>query len=238
MNHKHLPAWLEKNVLFRKLFLLRKLFLTKRKFTHHGQCAEDTAIARFFPKRHKGFFVDVGCFHPVKYNNTYRFYRQGWRGINIDIDSIKIEGFRMLRPGDVSLARAVSDRQGEITYWTNGFYSPTVTLDKDFAESERRNKKDYRPRKVPADRLTNIIDGTKYKDQPIDLLTIDVEGHDYHVLQSLDFDRYRPQLIAVETQLETLDAVLQDNTFRFLQEKGYALVNWVGMTLMFRRKKG
>ena len=235
MNHKHLPGWLERNVLFRKLFLLRKLFLTKRKFSHHGQCAEDTAIARFFPKRYKGLFVDVGCFHPVKYSNTYRFYKQGWRGINIDIDAIKIEGFKMIRPGDVSLARAVSDQQGEITYWTNGFYSPTVTLDQDFAESEKRNKKDYRPRTVQADRLTQIIDDTKFKDQAIDLLTIDVEGHDYYVLKSLDFDRYTPQLIAVETQLETLDAVMAGDTFRFLQEKGYVLVNWVGMTLMFKR---
>lgn len=222
-------------MLFRKLFLLRKLFLTRRKFSHHGQCAEDTALARFFPKRYRGFFVDVGCFHPVKYNNTYRFYRQGWRGVNIDIDSIKIEGFCMVRPGDISLARAVSDQRGELTYWTNGFYSPTVTLDKDFAESERRNKKDYRPRTVRADRLSNILDETKYKDQPIDLLTIDVEGHDYHVLKSLDFDRYAPRIIAVETQLETLRAVQAEPTYRFLREQGYDLVNWVGMTLMFRK---
>ena len=235
MNHKHLPPWLEGNMLFRKLFLIRKLFLTKRRFAHHGQCAEDTALARFFPKRHKGFFVDVGCFHPVKYNNTFRFYKRGWRGINIDIDAIKIEGFRMVRPGDTSLARAVSDQQGELTYWTNGFYSPTVTLDKDFAESEKRNKKDYRPRKVLADRLTNIIDGTPYQDRQIDLLTVDVEGHDYQVLKSLDFDRYAPRIIAVETQLETLEDVMQDDTYLLLSARGYDLVNWVGMTLMFRK---
>ena len=51
-------------------------------------------FTRFFPKKYKGFFVDVGCFHPIKYNNTYRLYRKGWRGVNIDIDAIKIEGLK------------------------------------------------------------------------------------------------------------------------------------------------
>lgn len=236
MNHTHLPAWLERNFIFRKLFLLRKLFLSRRKFSHYGQNAEDVAIARFFSKRYKGFFVDVGCFHPMKYNNTYRLYKKGWRGINLDIDSIKIEGFNLIRPGDTNLARAVSNQSGELTYWTNGFYSPTVTLDRAFAESEKRNKKDYRPKTVKAERLTQIIDATKHKNQAIDLLSVDVEGHDHQVLQSLDFERYSPRLIVVETQLETLEEVMREATYLLLKEHNYDLVNWVGMTLMFRKR--
>ncbi len=126
-NYSHPPGWLADNWLFRKLFLLRKLYLSKRKFTHYSQFAEDISIVRHFPPGFSGFFVDVGCFHPVKYNNTYRFYRKGWRGINVDIDPIKIEGFDMLRPEDHNVARAVSSEPGELDFWTNGFYSLTVT---------------------------------------------------------------------------------------------------------------
>src|SRR5437868_1700164 len=32
----------------------------------------------------KGFYVDVGCFHPVQMSNTLAFYKQKWSGINID----------------------------------------------------------------------------------------------------------------------------------------------------------
>src|SRR5205085_2313829 len=32
----------------------------------------------------EGFYVDVGAYHPVILSNTYFFYLNGWRGINLD----------------------------------------------------------------------------------------------------------------------------------------------------------
>ena len=231
-DYAHLPAWLENNRLFRKIFLLRKLFLTKRKFSHYAQFAEDVAIIRQFHKGYKGFYVDVGCFHPVKYNNTYRLYRRGWRGVNIDIDTIKIEGFNMVRPGDVNIASAVSSEPGEFTYWSNGFYSLTITLDEAFAAG----KPGYRKKTVKADTLTNILDRTKFRGRQIDVLTVDAEGYDYEVLRSLDFGRYAPRLVAVETHHSTFDGVKNDELCQLLTGQGYVLANWVGLTLLFRRK--
>ncbi len=237
LNHTHFPDWLANSWLFRKLFLLRKLFLVQKRFSHHGQMAEDVALKMFFPKKYVGFFVDVGCFHPVKYNNTYAFYKRGWRGVNIDIDEVKIEGFRMIRPKDTNVCNAVSDTEGEVTYWTNGFYSPTVSLSEDFTKGERVQKHRYVAKTTQARSLTAILDDTPYRDQTIDLLTVDVEGHDYQVLRSLDFERYSPTIIAVETQEADFAKVQAEETFRFLSEQGYELVNWVGMTLVFKREK-
>jgi len=232
LSYQHLPDWLTGNWLFRKLFLIRKLFLTRTHRRHYGQSGEDIFIVRQFDKNYKGFFVDVGCFHPTKYNNTFRLYRRGWRGVNIDIDKIKVEAFQMRRPADTNIQRAVSSQAGEITYWTNGFYSLVVTLDEDF--TKERTKYDYRPHQVKADTLTHILDETNYRDRKIDFLTVDAEGHDLPVLQSLDFDRYQPHLIAVEVQERTLEEVLETELYRFLKSKGYSLVNWVGQTLMFK----
>ncbi len=233
LNYSHLPAWLERNKLFRALFLFRKLFLIQSSFRHYSQFAEDVSIIRHFPKRYKGVFVDVGCFHPVKYNNTYRLYKKGWRGVNIDIDEIKIAGFKIRRPKDVNIACAVSDRPGELNYWSNGFYSLTITLDEAFAAG----KPGYIAKKVQADTLNNILGRTKYRDSRIDFLTIDVEGHDYQVLQSFDLEKYAPRLIAVETHQVTLEAVMQEAVYQYLTGAGYSMVNWVGLTLLFKRNE-
>lgn len=233
LNYSNLPGWLENNKIFRTLFLLRKLFIIKKSFRHYSQFAEDISVARYFPKRYKGFFVDVGCFHPVKYNNTYKLYKKGWRGVNIDIDSIKIAGFNILRPKDINVACAVSDHKGEVNYWSNGFYSLTITLDEKFAAG----KDGYVAKKVQADTLTNILDKTKYKDKQIDFLTIDAEGHDFIVLKSLDIDRYRPRVIAIETHVESLEEVMEEKRFKYLVDKGYFMANWVGLTLLFRLKE-
>ena len=231
LNYSNLPDWLANNRLFRGVFLFRKLFFIKKRFRHYSQFAEDVSIIRHFPKKFKGFFVDVGCFHPVKYNNTYRLYRKGWRGVNIDIDSIKIAGFKVLRPGDVNVTSAVSNQQGELPYWSNGFYSLTITLDEAFAAG----KEGYIQKTVQANTLSNILDATKYKGQTIDFLSVDAEGHDLQILQSLDFERYQPRLIAVETHKERLDELQEDPLFHYLSEKGYSMVNWVGLTLLFKR---
>ena len=85
--------------------------------------------------------------------------------------------------------------------------------------------------------MNNILDGTKYKDRPIDFLTVDAEGHDYQILSSLDFQRYQPKLIAVETHKTTLDEVMKEDLYLYLTSLGYIMVNWVGLTLLFRRKE-
>ena len=235
LNHSHLPAWLEKSWIFRKLFLIRKLFLTRNRFSHYGQMGEDIALKKFFPKKYKGFYVDVGCFHPIKYNNTYYFYKKGWRGINIDIDQIKIEGFQLVRPKDTNISCAISNEEGSVSYWSNGFYTPTITLDRSFAESKEGKKYQYREKTTQAKRLTTIIDESPYKDRTIDLLSVDVEGYDYHVLRSLDFQRYAPKIIAVESQSDDFKIIQEEDLFKFLKEQGYQLANWVGMTLIFKR---
>ncbi|MDA1116941.1 MAG: FkbM family methyltransferase [Proteobacteria bacterium] len=64
---------------------------------------------------------------------------------------------------------------------------------------------------------------------------IDVEGHEEAVLRSLDFARYRPALILVETHAPTLARMQQEGKYRLLtQELGYELVNWTGLTAFFR----
>lgn len=227
LNNGSVPAWLERNVVFRKVFLLRKLFVTRLSQRHYAQFGEDIALARLFGFLDRGFFVDVGCFHPIQHSNTWALYRRGWRGINIDVDAIKIEGFDIVRPGDTNIACAVSDHDGETTYYRRGLYSLVSSLDGSNGRRERSEAKT-----VPCATLTTILDRSAYKDRPIDFLSVDVEGHDLAVLESLDFDRYRPQVIAVESFAKTLPDVEQTPVYRWLVARGYALVGWCGLSLL------
>lgn len=207
--------------------------MTKTKFAHYAQFAEDVTIGRLSEKINKGFFVDVGCFHPKKRNNTWLLYKKGWRGINIDIDSIKIEGFDIIRPGDINIHSAVSDKKGETSYWSNGFYSLTTSLDASFVDG----KKGYIQKTAECDTLTGIIDSSKFNGRKVDFLSVDVEGHDLSVLQSLDFDRYDPSLIAVEIHSSVFSDVEKTELYTFLVDKDYCLVGWCGLTLLMANKE-
>jgi len=229
INHSHLPSWLENNKVFRFLFLLRKLYFTKAKRSHYSQFAEDVSINRLFPKKYKGFFVDVGCFHPKKYNNTWTLYKRGWRGINIDIDAIKITGCNVVRPSDTNIVCAVSNNEGVISFYTSGFYSLTASLNADFAEQHKRN---FVKKETTCKPLSKIIDETKYKDRQIDFLSVDAEAHDLEVLKSLDFERYEPKVIAVESHLPVFSDIEQSPLYVYIISMGYSLVGWCGLTLI------
>jgi len=225
-NHQSI---IDRNRFARILYLIKKMYLTKSRFGHYSQFGEDISVTGMFPKELKGFFVDVGCFHPIKHNNTWKLYkRRDWRGINIDVDAIKIEGFNLIRPHDINVNCAVSNKEEEISYWTNGDYSHTSSLSSSFVSE----KGGYTQKTTNSYKLTSIIDNTKYKDQKIDYLTVDAEGHDLEVLESLDFDRYYPSLIAVETYKAVLSDVEKTDLYQFLFTRGYRLIGWCGLTLL------
>ena len=54
-----------------------------RSFTF-SQEGEDLLINRILNNKSEGFFIDIGAHHPIRFSNTYFFYRKGWRGINVD----------------------------------------------------------------------------------------------------------------------------------------------------------
>ena len=61
---------------------------------------EDLVLADLTKNIAEGFYVDVGCYHPLHLNNTYLLYKKKWNGINIDISEFSIKLFNYLRPDD------------------------------------------------------------------------------------------------------------------------------------------
>ena len=64
---------------------------------YYSQYGEDKEIAKFFEKKRNGVYFDIGCFHPIKYSNTYFLFKKGWRGTNIDVNETSIELFNICR---------------------------------------------------------------------------------------------------------------------------------------------
>lgn len=224
------PLCLERNWLFRKLYVLRRLLHHTRRSYHSNTDSfiRNTCVEHLQSRgvtSQKGFFVDVGCCHPIKGNTTYILYESGWNGINIDMDEIKIEAFNLRRPRDINIACAVSEKVGELKYWRKGLWSIYNSLES--------REEGFREMKVRTDTLTNLIDSTSYKDCPIDFLSVDAEGHDLAVLQSLDFNRYCPKVVCVETWDANLEDMMQSELYGFMMAKGYGLVNWISSNLIF-----
>jgi FkbM family methyltransferase len=184
---------------------------------------EDLNILNFFKDKRDGFYVDVGCFHPIDRNNTYLLYLKNWRGINIDISQFSIDLFNFLRPDDFNLKCAVSEKNQMIKTYFQKELSQLSTTDELQAKKAFQGK--IKTQEVQSYSLDQIIENSKFCNKEIDLLDIDVEGADYQVLLGLNFEKYKPKLICIEIHNENLE---NDVVYKFLSNKGYKHI-WSGV---------
>lgn len=215
------------------LYLLRKTFLTAASRRHYSQYGEDVVLRDWFHDHPPGVFVDVGCYHPRKFSNTYWLYKRGWRGVNIDIDPLKIQAFRLARPHDINILAGVGDQETTATVYRFGKYGLGTTIDPDLAAATREPLREKQTVQIRT--LESILAETPWKDAPIDLLSIDVEGMDLAVLRGFDLARHHPKLIMIELHADAIGDVLESGLHRYLSERDYVLCNWVGLTLFYRR---
>jgi hypothetical protein len=75
---------------------------------------------------------------------------------------------------------------------------------------------------VPVRTLDRLLEEANAP-QPIDFMSVDVEGHEIEVLRGFDFVRWRPRLILLEDHVTGLDK------HRFLTAAGYSLMRRTGL---------
>jgi FkbM family methyltransferase len=188
------------------------------------------------PRIPKGFYVDVGAFSPKQASNTYYFYRRGWRGINIDAAPGSMEAFRWIRRRDVNLEVAISDSEGEASlyFWSTHAYTNTLSVSH-AKEHERLSGAKPSQLRVRTRTLTSVLDEHPPRGMAIDFLSVDVEGHDLQVLRSLDWTRYRPELVLVEDHSAELKEVASSAITTLLHGAGYSVHAWIPPTVVYRR---
>ena len=184
---------------------------------------EDTAILDYFKDKKSGFYVDVGCYHPVHRNNTYLLYKQNWRGINIDVSQFSVELFDHLRPDDLNYNCAVSNKNETVKLFFQKELSQLSTTENDQAKKVFQGN--IKEKEIQAFTLDEILNRDKYKNVKIDFLNIDVEGADFKVLNGLSFQKFNPELICVEIHDKEIK---ESKIYNFLKDKNYQLI-WSGV---------
>ena len=100
--------------LFKNFYYFYNIYIRNFKFLKRGtQFGEDEFVVNLFEKNFRGKFLDIGCYHPTRHNNTYLMYKNGWSGINIDLNPLTIELFKFMRPSDININIAISDSESE-----------------------------------------------------------------------------------------------------------------------------
>ena len=224
---KNIKNWIIKTYPFNKLYFFLKIVKKSKKRYYYADNGEDVIIKSLFNHKKNGFYLDVGCYHPIRASLTYMLYKKGWKGVNIDISEESINLFKIARSKDVNLNIGISNKKGENYYYQSGHINQANS----FKVYENAKKV-----KVKISTLDDII--KKLEINKIDFLNIDAEYRDFEALQGISLESVRPTLIAIEDadRYDMADVMISD-VYKYLISKNYFLFSRTVCTSFYLDKK-
>lgn len=201
---------------------------------YYAEYGEDSIVNCLIHYKREGIYVDVGAFHPKRLSSTYYFYKkQHWSGIIVEPNPVNCALFQKYRPRDIIVNMGAAKTKSELTYYMFEDASQN-TFSEEFKEDRVKEEMAVIDQKIiPVKPLSEILDENLLKGQMIDYLNIDVEGLDLEVLQSNDWERFRPSVITVEDIRFDIEKPTSSDIFNFLKEQNYNLRSVSHITLVF-----
>lgn len=192
--------------------------------TSYSQAGEDVIVDFLFQQIGiQPTYLELGTNHPRIGNNTYIFYRRGCSGVLVEANPSLVPSIRKLRRRDVVLNVGVSSgEEAVMKYYV--FSDPSINTFDATVAREREQSSTVKLLSVMYIQLMSIngIIGKYFTSTP-DFLSIDIEGLDLAVLQSLDIEKHPIPVICAETCLysETLVREKDRSIEKYLASKGY-----------------
>ncbi len=173
-------------------------------YSQHGQ---DKYLEKNIFKNFKnGFFVDVGAHDGVSINNTLYFEKtHNWSGINVEPIPSVFEKLVINRPNNMNINCAVCNRDGETEFLCNTGYTEMISGLKDTFDSRHLARLSRENQhmgskteiiKVNTKKLETIFE--EHNVSRVHYLSIDVEGAEFEVIKSINFNKVFIDVIGFE----------------------------------------
>ncbi|WKN40722.1 FkbM family methyltransferase [Tunicatimonas pelagia] len=167
----------------------------------YAQSGEDVIVHHLFKSLGIDYpsYIDIGAHHPFHISNTALFYDNGCRGINIEPDPAKFKLFEKYRSQDVNLNIGIGAIEEKADFYVMSVNTlNTFSKEEAYRLDRETNYKIVDKLTLEVNTVKNIV--RKYCNNIFpDFLSLDVEGLDEVILQSIDFTQSKPTVICVET---------------------------------------
>ncbi len=187
----------------------------------YSQYGEDSIILTFLNLNQISDvnYMDIGANHPYLLNNTALLYENGFCGVNIEPDPTSFKEIQRNRLKDINLNFGIHEKAGDLI-----FYQFENSVFNTFSEEEasllqKKNMKLKAVKKIQVKTYNYVVE--KFLDgKPPTILFLDAEGLDETIVDSINFDKYSPMIICVETFAYGI-GVKNYNLIKKIQDYGY-----------------
>ena len=186
----------------------------------------DLKMEKYFKDIFNGFYIECGANDGVSQNNTlYYNQKYNWKGLLVEANPDIYNICKINRPNDIVENYAlVSSSYADKTI--KGYFK-NISLNGQCIDGNKYSDKTLSTEQITevnAITLTELLD--KHDIKKIDLFSLDVEGYEINVLDGLNFEKYRPKYILIETttcenKREEIENYLSNKKYKFLERLSY-----------------
>lgn len=201
---------------------------------YYSQFNQDAFVyENYFKERTDGIFVDIGAYDGIIGSNSLFFEKLGWQGVCIEPNPEMFKKLQELRKCRC-VPYAISDKSETARFFQIKEGGP-ATLSGLVDEYSQQAIARINEEVNQEDQNFDYIDvkckafGSTVKYKHIDYLSLDTEGNELKILQSIDYSEYFIDVITVENN--DYDQKFID----FLTQKGYQFVTRLGCDEVFKK---
>jgi len=219
--------------LYQKIYELEKLLNLNGHF--FSQAGQDKFVNdSYFRSMNNGFFVEIGAYNGIDGSNCYFFEKfLNWSGIAIEPSPTQFLALQKNRKCKcVNKAVAKKSEKIEFIDVVKGYTQMSGINNSSYQKTLEIINKDLRTvldkKIIEAATFSEIVEYNYL----IDYLSIDVEGGEMDILESIDFDLYKIKVLSIENNYPN-----EINYEKYLSEKGFCYIDNVGVDEIYFNKK-
>ena len=202
---EQLPATTDRGIANARVMVTGRLWTLEKSFHWHeryfSQAGQDKRIKdAFFRNRKDGFFLEIGAFDGVTGSNCLHFEKfMGWDGVAAEPSRTQYKFLeKNRRCQTVNKAVGFSGDTVEFVEVVEGPAMLSGVNSEDFAMTKTFLDNDDASRTITYDVETVSVMEMVGDRSLVDFMSLDIEGAEMKVLESIDFDRVQMRVIAVE----------------------------------------
>lgn len=181
----------------------------------YSQSDEESFILDFFKDRPAGRVLDIGAYHATTFSNSRALIEKGWSAVLVEPSPRCFVGLMEAYRGNdrVKLVNAcIGAKLGIVDFHDSE--GAVATIHQENYERWKGVQLDFQKIVLPIIPAQELIYAAG---MDFDFITIDCEGNDYDVIQSLPLSLINPSLICVEYSAPEI--------FQYLASLGYSLLH-------------
>lgn len=184
--------------------------------TYYAQDEIDKWLVEHCDLPEKGVIVDVGAGNGINMSNSKYFEDKDWKALCIDGDPRNT----VLKDNRPNVELAVVSSKKELTFYKSKI-SPDIS-------GAIKHSDEVEEIKVEGVTLEELL--LKHKIDKIDILSIDTEGTEIEVFETMDWEKHKPHYLVIE--IDTQGKVNLDIE-PYFTSKGYKVIGVVGPNMIF-----